>query len=88
MKKELKDYLHFYLGCEVWDLYNEKKGVLFGVDLNTSGMDNVKVLHNVVWDLKYENIKLILRPLSDITEEEAIECWKLTDTNTGRIIEG
>lgn len=70
MEVKLKDVIHHYLGCEVWDNYNDKKGILFGVDINTSGMDNVKVLHNVVWDLKYEDIKPILRPLSSMTEEE------------------
>ena len=70
MEKKIEDYLHLYLGCEVWDSYNEKKGVLFGIDLNTSGFDNVKVLHKVVWSLSFEWIKPILRSVNDMTEEE------------------
>lgn len=66
-----------YLGCPVYDSYNEKEGILFAVDINTSGMDNIKVLHKVVWDLKYYDCKLLLTPLSSITDDDAIEVAKI-----------
>lgn len=65
MKKELKDYLHLYLGCKV-----ETEGA------------KIKTLDLTLLDLAInEKIGLtpILRPLSDMSEDEALECWKATD---------
>jgi hypothetical protein len=82
MEKNIKDYLHLYLGCEVW--YNNKLWDLVGVSKPYSTND--KMLVNV--DLRPEGqgfrsisyhsssftdlslIKPILRPLSDMTDVE------------------
>ena len=71
--KELKDYLPYYLGCEVQYLMNgkgilseisldSKYGVLVSVKLNGSNKHRQTVL---------SNIKLILRPLSSLSNDEA-----------------
>ena len=58
MKKELKDYLHLYLGCDCY--YPPKE--------NGEKGGYIKLLPEM---LKYaEQIKPILRPLSDMTEKE------------------
>src|ERR1022692_665600 len=64
MKKELKDYLHFYIGCKIrantmgiihdWTDYNKKTVGLF-----TDG-----------------SFSLLLRPLSDMTIEEGAHVMK------------
>lgn len=75
--KELKDYLHLYLGCEVeykgeiWKL----KSVEIGINGNICGRITRKRYDRQTYDLEnYEfrdnqiPFKLIPRPLSDITE--------------------
>ncbi len=80
MKKELKDYLHLYLGCEAQFKYTMrendfelrigkiialyKNGIVDACDLRTN--HNGIVYHNYKQDI----IKPILRPLSDMTEDE------------------
>lgn len=69
MKKELKDYLHLYLGCSVkW--YNGKIATLIDTDKTNCNIYDVVKYHTGI-----ENIKPILRPLSDMTEEEEME-WR------------
>ncbi len=58
MKKELKDYLHFYLGCEF--VYNSNPQKRYILDIT-----ELSIVQNS-W-----NIKPILRSLSDMTEEES-----------------
>lgn len=64
--KNIKDYLHLYLGCECtveWKPFmnrNDSRHLIDGWVLQMS--------HNAT-----ESIKPILRPLSDMTEEEAID---------------
>ena len=88
--KELKDYLHLYLGCEC----NTPDGVLIlnGININDSRnqvwfycrwndkkncylpKQNAEILNKqslVGKSFKYSQIKPILRPLSDMTIEEA-----------------
>jgi hypothetical protein len=58
-KKDVKEYLHLYLGCECL----AKKPQSMGADQDTIRPD---MLQQDYW----EWIKPILRPLSDMTEEE------------------
>lgn len=67
--KKIEDYLHLYLGCTVWDSYNDRKGKL--VKVSTVGVGVLGT--SVVWEFEFSEIKLILRPLSDITNEEVKE---------------
>lgn len=72
--KEIKDYLHLYLGCEIEFGYKEKKyrGWLRGKSDKT-GWECERRSPSIFAPLLYvkaELIKPILRPLSDMTEEE------------------
>lgn len=72
---ELKDYLHFYLGCDVF-IIDPKDGEpqirkLMGVD-NTWANPLRLQLGEYVSAFNYDEVKLILRPLSDMTEEEKL----------------
>lgn len=60
MKKEIKDYLHLYLGCEIICRNSGKVGkvILHG--------ENLQKAINLQWTP-------ILRPLSDMTEKECDE---------------
>jgi hypothetical protein len=65
----IKDYIHLYIGCEClydWTYYNETD--LFG-----------KVTSKIIEDVRSPhlsgastNVRPLLRPLSDMTEEEAV----------------
>lgn len=78
MNKDIKDYLHLYLGCKVL-LPDGSKDIL----------DYVEIDQDIFWYSKgtdhddkpvspcIEDIKLILRPLSDMTEEELQECGNM-----------
>ncbi len=74
MKKELKDYLHLYLGCKVEYGYDgtKKIGKLVGKD-DSAGwqVDKLRVLAPYQY-VRDELIKPILRPLSDMTEDEKV----------------
>lgn len=78
--KNIKDYLHLYLGCEVQyvEYYNTviKNGIL--VEMPIGGTEWGVV--NEQGDREYsfeQEIKPILRPLSDMTEDENKETSKL-----------
>lgn len=62
--KNIKDYLHLYLGCEIY----------------AEGFQIRKLTPLVLmeWDDHYYPFKPILRSLSDMTEEEAIELQCIT----------
>jgi hypothetical protein len=89
MEKNIKDYLHLYIGCNVqWNkargftltkvnwLFNE-----FEIDQDESGYTetfNEKTVHE---------IKPILRPLSDMTEEECHTLgWAYLNSNGNKIL--
>lgn len=75
MKKELKDYLHLYLGCK---MILEKSGriiTLIGLNIDGEGMDindGEDWRHYSIWPFKP-----LLRPLDSIKEEQAIELVKI-----------
>lgn len=71
MKKELKDYAHFYIGCDVLQDDNEIAR-LVGIYAETC-----MLIHEATGqfgECDISKIKLILRHLSDLTEEEMIYC--------------
>lgn len=57
MEKQLKDYLHLYIGCDVQTRFGITNFNYYTLDLWSRGA--------------YQEIRPILRPLSSITEEEA-----------------
>lgn len=78
---ELKDVIHFYLGCPVW------------ICKNIEGAD---VIEPLTRKMLYEDIdngdmffdpedllphKLILRPISDLTDEEILDVARICGTN-------
>lgn len=71
MEKKLSDYLHLYLGCAVkhQSFVNpfQLKSISSNGILRVGGFDD-----DVSYNTVVENIKLCLRPLSDMTEDE----WK------------
>lgn len=75
--RELKDYLHLYLGCECI-IENKLKVVLCGFEQN--GHKIYPVIRLANYSTKMVNdfslIKLLLKPLSSMTEDEAIEITK------------
>lgn len=89
--KNIKDYLHLYIGCDV--MLCEPEGTPIKVNLRgltrerTDGEDmlRIQVYENdgddgyegrgMIW-CDEEEIELILRPLSDMTEEEGNEFFR------------
>lgn len=76
--KELKDYLHLYIGCKViidndlQDTDHELIGVVAGSDCHLH-----HGLHNQYGHCDISKVKPILRPLSSITENERKEIFYL-----------
>lgn len=79
---KIEDVLHLYLGQRVAEDYTGKSpnGILFGVQ-----GDTVKVKTNTVWTFSKDEVKLILRRLSDMSEDEWIELGKIHVKNGGKI---
>ena len=65
MEKNIKDYLHFYIGCEFSNGLDAK--------VRTVTFSNA----DTILGAKVGDFKLILRPLSDMTEEEGEEWQKI-----------
>lgn len=65
MKKQLSDYLHFYLGC---DVKSRDMGTIH--PFTVINEKTYKLLEN-------GDFVLLLRPLSDMTKEECLEVCKL-----------
>jgi len=71
----LKDVLHFYLGCDIRSIGGADLGQLVGV-----GLTQVIVCPKDKFDPRttlMEYVKPILRRLSDMTEEEMNECGNM-----------
>lgn len=71
---EIKDYLHLYIGQKVWTAHkalNNGEPQALTITINN--------LHEILH--KYEDSKLILRPLSDMTEEEKSESMRIYYTD-------
>jgi hypothetical protein len=69
--ENIKDYLHLYLGCKF--IHNTQKGIfeLSGFNLYSGFAQNSLVVET----FPIGTIKLILRPLSDMTDDEAWQIW-------------
>ncbi len=65
--KQIKDYLHLYLGCRC-TVANHFESILIGI--HTNGKCQVAYAKgSCFWEAEY--IKPVLRPLSDMSEDEA-----------------
>lgn len=78
MKKQLKDYLHFYLGCDIPEEDGHTCKVIGIVDNDVHMIHNY---HNQYGTMPIENAKPILRPLSDMTENEKKEAHDIYYTD-------
>ena len=81
---ELKDVIHFYLGCEI-QFRDKSVGKLTAV-LNTHNGTWVSTIDYGLPKSEWHHsdiIKLILRPLSDMTEEEKKEVKKISSVSQG-----
>lgn len=70
MSKQLKDYLHLYLGCECRITgYSELRHILMVNETGLSVCTGTDINGVHIW-WKSKDCKLLLRPLSDMTEDE------------------
>jgi hypothetical protein len=73
MEKKIQDFLHLYLGCDA-----QVAVIVPGQELSWEPDKlNIRWLHGSL--NKLVEVKPILRPLSDMTVEEAIELAKLSE---------
>jgi hypothetical protein len=71
MEKNIKDYLHLYLGGKcMWRVFGNNEWEEAGVDL--------KILYRLYDNQPFE-LKPILRPLGDINENERMEIMDAAD---------
>lgn len=78
--RDIRQYLHLYIGCQVEAIVHYQttsrrvQGKLVGVD-NGIPILRLKDINGIEWDNDYKTneITLILRPLSSMTEEERNE---------------
>lgn len=91
--KELKDYIHLYLGCKVCT----KSAPFLSPDLKLIGISDMGIqirdeLMKLTWYCSIKDVKLILRPLGSMIEQEAkdlgiLNLW-IGANVTGRITWG
>jgi hypothetical protein len=86
---QLKDYLHLYLGCEVqWKFDLKSKFWFIGIDGDKVSLRTKSGAS--IFPVELKDITLILRPLSEMTEEETKEHDQIemvkAETPTGRIV--
>ncbi len=85
--RDAKDFIHLYIGCKVAGTYSDASGsigILTGVTNGGSECeiqffleDGINVEEEPTWN-DAKDVKLILRPLSSMTEEEGKELdWSL-----------
>lgn len=78
MDKKIQDYLHLYLGCECRMTKSSYHAVHeLHLSVKTSFTLTAKLLHYFIAPTTMAVIKPLLRPLSDMTEEELQECGNL-----------
>lgn len=88
MNKQLKDYIHFYIGCKVeWGFEGQKKiGILSGLDKRYGWQ--VFDPTNIIAPYRYVRIELImpvLRRMESMTEDE--DQRQFREANRGHYID-
>lgn len=79
--KELKDYIHLYIGCECiigdlnWKPETNLNGLAPGVDPEYGKPIRTKLSHHICEHFVHQTT-LILRPLSDMSEEERMDFYE------------
>lgn len=89
MSKDIKDYLHYYLGCEVESNYVRKRKLVGFIYRNNESWPMIQDLGEagnpigMPYSVAHNDVKLLLRPLSDMTEDEAKVCYKINPYSKG-----
>lgn len=78
-KDELTRIFGAYIGCDCYDEYSDKQGVVQGVN-----KEYIWIKHNIIHDRAYNEVKLILTPLSEITAIHAEAIGRLTELSAYR----
>ena len=87
MKKELKDYLHLYLGCECFVMGEEGIFKLTGISYDDTQrtwwtyFENTELAYAII-----DDTKPILRHLSDMTNEEFYEFKIIADSDASKMV--
>lgn len=73
MKKDIKDYLHYYIGALCVNLLTQEPETIRKVNPNNSGIFEIKAeeLPELINHFSYN--RLILRSIADMTHQEAAE---------------
>ncbi len=81
MDKHIKDYISLYIGCELQtpDCIGINMGLYYADEIGYFNGVNVRYPEGKVYVQNYNQIKLILRPLSDMTEEEKKDIMNLNE---------
>lgn len=81
-EKKIEDYLHLHLGCEiVFEKSNYYFVHNFGIHNGDVNILTASLLHCIKFHSEGLIYKIRLRPLSDMTEEEAIELAQIQKYN-------
>lgn len=79
--RDIKDYLHLYLGCDVQTKWHLVCTLVAITKSDYNPYSDCKIMRKdqskVMLDTAFSNIKPILRKLSSMTEEEAIEIGEI-----------
>jgi hypothetical protein len=92
MEKQNRNYAHLYIGCELIGIHpdddTERKGYLTGIhgeyeaEIQFFNEDGVNVSEEPAYNM-FDQIKLILRPLSDMTGEETLTAFHMSYEDAG-----
>lgn len=75
---KLRDYIHLYPGCKVEVFEEDTQGNYTDTIIGLCPGESINLARAGDWYFEENNdfgIKLLLRPLSGITEKESEECW-------------
>jgi hypothetical protein len=85
---KLQDYLHLYIGCDCKDNVTGVIRKLHTVYMESVGRQVYELSKDgIVLRFYAEEFKLLLRPLSDMTEEESLQDFPHKPTSTERCAE-
>jgi acyl-CoA-binding protein len=73
-REQIARVFTMYIGCSCHDVYNDRVGEFSGLYVVNN---EYYVQHKIGWTLRQDEIKLLLAPLSSITDEDAIEVVRL-----------
>lgn len=84
MEKKIEDFLHLYLGCNAKVLIEKEEVTALIYCVRTSRTVTISTIKSN-FEINMKHVKPILRPLSDMTEDEEIQvcniCNLMTATN-------